>query len=101
MKQTISNARLRVNVAQAKSQLSRLLRLVDHTEITIHNRGHDVARLVSQKSGQKNNQDEQYPFVTFLNRLELIRKRAGIKGTKLNIPKATIRPHNPFENERE
>lgn len=87
---------IRVSVAQAKSQLSALLRKVDRQPVVIHNRGHDVACLVSTRDAELSS-GEPLPFVTFFNRLEVLRKRLRIAGVAFEPEKAVIRPVDPFE----
>lgn len=89
--------RIRVSVAQAKSQLSSLLRNVEREPVVIHNRGRDVACLTSAESAATS-QVEATPFVTFFNRLEAIRKRVGLAGVTFAPVPAIIRPVDPFEH---
>ncbi len=93
MKQTTSaNAPIRVNVAEAKSQLSRLLREVEHQPVVIQNHGRDVAMLVAATPVS----DARRPFADFFQRLEVIKQRLNVRGFNFKPPRAVIRPVNPF-----
>jgi prevent-host-death family protein len=91
---------LRVSVAEAKSQLSSLLRAVDRQPVIIHNRGHDVARLVpAGGSDSSEASSSSFPFVRFFNRLEALRRRMKMKGVAFQPERAVIRPVDPFGSE--
>jgi antitoxin (DNA-binding transcriptional repressor) of toxin-antitoxin stability system len=98
MKRAPSPPPLRVSVAVAKAQLSRLLRSVGHQTIVIHNRGRDVARLIGP-GGTDVTSAEDRPFVAFLRRLERLRRRVGLDGVDFDPPRAVFRPQSPFEDE--
>ncbi len=87
---------IRVSVAQAKSQLSALLRTLEHQSVVIHNRGRDVARLVATENVERSGEPAT-PFVTFFNRLELIRKQTGVSGVNFRPAKANVRRIDPFD----
>jgi antitoxin (DNA-binding transcriptional repressor) of toxin-antitoxin stability system len=92
MKQPMSSAPIRVSVAQAKSQLSRLLRTVDRQPVVIHNRGRDVATLHGATRGPA----AEPPFVAFFERLEGLRRRLKMKGVDFDPARVVIRPADPF-----
>ena len=89
---------LRVSVAEAKSQLSSLLRGVERQPVIIHNRGHDVARLVAT-TAPSGASEAPPPFVRFFNRLDALRRRLKMKGVDFQPERAAIRPVDPFGSE--
>lgn len=70
---------LRVSIAGAKSQLSRLIREAERQPVVIQNRGRDVATLVVGTA-----QPQETPFVDFFARLDA---------------RAVLRPKTPFGDE--
>lgn len=98
MKKTTSTGARRVSVAQAKSQLSALLRTIDRQPVVIHNRGRDVAKLTGA-GAHPEQEPGDLPFVRFFQRLEALRRRLGIKGVNFNPARAVIHPADPFAGE--
>jgi antitoxin (DNA-binding transcriptional repressor) of toxin-antitoxin stability system len=98
MKRSPATPPVRVSVAQAKSQLSRLLREVDHQPVLIHNRGHDVAQLVPVNTAQPV-AGQTTPFEDFFVRLDLLRKRLKVKGVEFEPEPAALRPVDPFADD--
>lgn len=96
MKQRQTDGPVRVSVAQAKSQLSRLLRTVERQPVIIHNRGRDVARLVSSTQEGESATGGTPSFSEFFVRLENLRRRMKMKGVDFSPERVVIRPADPF-----
>lgn len=96
MKKTTSVEPLELSVAEAKAQLSALLRNVGRQPVVIHNRGRVVAHLVAPRPEEAR---APAPFTQFLGRLERLKRELGIKGASFEPERARLRVDNPFENE--
>jgi prevent-host-death family protein len=105
MKQTISRPypaaprTKRLNVSEAKSKLSQALRELDNSPTIIHNRGRDVAVLISVEDYEKLLAAERSTSAptmrSFVEGVDELKQRFG-GGAVLPPESMTFVPRNPF-----
>src|SRR5258706_13668143 len=88
----------RVGVAEAKAQLSRLLGEVGSGPIVVHNRGRDVAVLISVDGWEQ--KPERTGVEAWLSELASLRARHGGGVDDFEVEPARLSAVNPLRRER-
>jgi prevent-host-death family protein len=89
----------RLNVSEAKAKLSQALRELEGSPTIIHNRGRDVAALISMEDYERlvrAEASESAPNMrSFLDSVDALKRRFG-GGATLPFEPASLTPRNPF-----
>jgi prevent-host-death family protein len=93
----------RLNVSEAKSKLSRALRELEDSPTIIHNRGRDVAVLISMENYEQllaAERSANTPTVSsFLQTIDVLKRKFG-GGAVLAAEPMEFVPHVPFARSR-
>lgn len=99
MKKTFSRTR-RIGVAEAKSELSRVLREVSSGPVVIHSRGRDLAVLVGIDEYEREHASPPTSVtLDLLARIDQLKRELG-GGADLKTEPVDYEPLNPFRRAR-